>query len=92
MFPWEHSKPCGNFHFIPNGDSFPLGMGLRFRFGGFMKAYETTKIGQNRGRPRLWLDVTSRTIIGPPLEQVRMRVVPLLHGLHGCFALQSGLG
>lgn len=34
------------------------------------------------------LDIASRTIIGPLIEQFRMRLVPLLHGLHGRFALQ----
>ena len=38
------------------------------------------------------LAVTSRTIIRPLTKQVRMGLIPLLHGLHRRFALQSGLG
>jgi hypothetical protein len=34
------------------------------------------------------IDVASRTIIWPLIEQVWMRSVPRFHGLHGCFALQ----
>ena len=29
-----------------------------------MKAYETTKLGENRGRPRLWLEGFKATIAG----------------------------
>jgi hypothetical protein len=34
------------------------------------------------------VDVASRPIIWPLIEQIWMRLMPLFHGLHGCFALQ----
>jgi len=38
------------------------------------------------------LAVTSRAIIWSPVEQLRMSLIPVFHGLDGCSAVQSRLG
>ena len=45
-------------------------------------------MGVTRYRP---IDVISRTIIRSFIEEVRVRCVPVLHGLYWGFTLQSGL-
>ncbi len=38
----------------------------------------------------IWIAVASRTIMGSLVEQMRVRLVPLFHGLHGHAYVDSG--
>ena len=44
--------------------------------------------GEQHSRLNERIDVASRTIVGPLMEQVRVLLVPLFHGLHRRLAAQ----